>query len=75
MLNCFTLFSLVENELTVFNIEPMDGFVNLGHEVVFTCILKTKSEEFAVLEWVRKTKNNGKNSFRIHFLTAQPNCF
>ena len=33
MLNCFTLFSLVENELTIFNIEPMDGFVNLGHDV------------------------------------------
>ena len=50
MLNCFTLFSLVENELTIFNIEPMDGFVNLGYEAVFTCILKTKSKEFAVLE-------------------------
>ena len=31
MVNYLTiLFSIVENELTIFNIEPMDGFVNLG---------------------------------------------
>ena len=44
MLNCFTLFFSCR-KWAIFNIEPMDGFVNLGHDVNVKLLILERIKE------------------------------